>query len=125
MNIFTVPKSVAMHENLAEEILRKFQVGKQELPDFKSDAERKIFLQHQRYNLIHLTPEGEIKITRKGEKALNYGVEKFLTREKLKERLIIDALYRKNEQKWIYFVIIPVLLILCFLLVFMNIIFFL
>ncbi|MEG9328466.1 hypothetical protein V6B16_11020 [Salinimicrobium catena] len=101
-----------MKENVEEHVLRIFQDKVLALPQFNSEKEKKIFLQLQQYNLIYITPEGAITITKKGKAALNFGVEKFIVLERFEEKLLKDAMNREVERKWIYFAVIPFILIL-------------
>lgn len=103
-----------MKEKLEESVLQKFKNGVHSLPSFEDENEKKIFLQLQKYNLIYTTPEGLFVITKRGKDALAYGVEKFLALERFEERLIKDSMSRGTERKWIFFAIIPLILILSF-----------
>lgn len=100
-----------MRKNLQDQILRLFQNGVKELPEFKNQ-EKKIFLQLQKYNLIHATPAGIFQLTRKGEEALKGDVEKYILMEKLEERLIKDSFKERRMQRIIFFVLVPIILIL-------------
>ncbi|SDL29638.1 hypothetical protein SAMN04488034_103106 [Salinimicrobium catena] len=101
-----------MKENVKEHVLRIFQDKVCSMPQLNSEKEIKIFLQLQKYNLIYVTPEGAITITKKGKAALKFGVEKYIVLERFEEKLLKDAMNREIERKWIYFAAIPLILIL-------------
>lgn len=101
-----------MNDDLEKDFLLQFQKGLKDLPAFKSEKEKNIFLQLQKYNLIYMTPEGVFVISRRGNEALKYGVKKFLTLERFEERLLKDSLTRETERKWIFFAIIPIIILL-------------
>lgn len=105
-------KTNLIGNNLPEQILRQFQNGIKNLPDFENQQEEKIFLQLQKYNLLYVTPEGIFRITKKGEKALKGDVEKYITLERFEERLVKDSLKKSVEQKIILFAVVPIIILL-------------
>lgn len=88
-----------MEKNLSEQMLRQFQDGIKQLPEFKTEEEEKIFLQLQKYNLIHITTEGFFRITRKGQEALKGNVENYLFLESFEEKLIKDSFKKTQSRK--------------------------
>ena len=103
-----------MKDDLEKNFLLKFQRGNFQTPTFDCEEEKKIFLQLQKYSLIYMTPKGVWTISRRGREALDYGAKKFLTLERFEERLIKDSYRRGIERKWLYFAIIPLILLLSF-----------
>lgn len=101
-----------MENNVEENILLKFQNGLMKPPTFENENERKVFLQFQKYNLIYMNPAGYWVISKRGKEALKYGVKKFLTLERFEEQLVKKSLNRETERKWIFYAIIPLILIL-------------
>ena len=101
-----------MENKLEENILLEFQKGLMKSPTFVNENERKVFLQFQKYNIIYMNPDGDWVISRRGKEALKYGVKKFLTLERFEEKLVKKSLNRETERKWIFFAIIPLILIL-------------
>ena len=99
-------------ENASEQVLRQFEVGKKEMPQWNNEEDKKIFLQLQKYNLIHLTPEGIIKLTTKGVEALKKDVDNYLYLERYQQRLERESFRRTTEEKLILFVIIPMIFFL-------------
>lgn len=117
---FCLPKLLKislMEKSPEEEMLRKFAGSMSEFPKFKNAYEEKIFLQLQKYNLIYVTVEGVFKLTKKGEEALRTDVQKFISLERFEERLVKDSLRRNIERKWLYFAVIPLIVLLAILLV--------
>lgn len=113
LDIFANPNPInLMNENLEEQVLLKFKNGLEKVPVFENKNEQKIFLQLQKYNLIYVTTDGIFTLSKKGKEALKYGVDEFLVLERFEERLIKDSLTRGIERKWLYFAIIPIILIL-------------
>lgn len=107
-----------MEANAEREMLLKFSEGIKEIPRFSSAQEEKIFLQLQKYNLIYVTPQGVFKTTKKGEEAIRTDVKKFITLERFEERLIKDSLRREIEKKWLYFAVVPLIILLTLFLIF-------
>lgn len=103
-----------MNDDLETAFLLKFQKEEIKTPTFYHKEEKKIFLQLQKYSLIYMTPEGIWTISKRGKEALSYGVKKFLTLERFEEKLIKDSFTRNVERKWIYFAVIPLILLLSF-----------
>lgn len=110
-----------MKENLEEKLLQQFESGMKNIPCFEKEKEKKIFLQLQKYNLIHVNKEGVFIITKKGKEALKFGVEKLLVMERFEERLIKDSFSRGTERKWIFFAIIPLIILLSLFMLFLQI----
>ncbi|MFD0977098.1 hypothetical protein [Salinimicrobium gaetbulicola] len=107
-----------MEPNLEREVLLKFENGIEDIPHFRSTAEEKIFLQLQKYNLIYATPRGVFIISQKGREALRSDVKKFISLERFEERLVKDSLRREIEKKWLYFAVVPLIILLTFFLIF-------
>lgn len=103
-----------MEPNLERELLLKFVNGINEIPNFRSTHEEKIFLQLQKYNLIYVTPQGVFTISQKGKEALQSDVKKFISLERFEERLVKDSLRREIEKKWLYFALVPLIMLLTF-----------
>ncbi len=101
-----------MKDSLEEEVLFKFKNGPMKVPTFENENEKKVFLQFQKYSLIYMTPDGNWTISKRGKEALKFGVEKFLALERFEERLVKESLNRETERKWIFFAIIPLILVL-------------
>lgn len=107
-------------KNLPEQILLQFQLGVKELPEFKK-KEKKIFLQLQKYNLLYATPEGIFKLTKKGEEALKGDVEKHIILERFEEKLIKDSFKEIRMQKIIFFILIPLILLMVIALIIFSV----
>ena len=121
MITFEPPKSLKyckMERNPERELLLKFSGGIKEIPHFRNTHEEKIFLQLQKYNLIYVTPQGVFKTTKKGEEAIGTDVKKFITLERFEERLVKDSLRREIERKWLYFAVVPLIILLTLILIF-------
>ncbi|MCM8569365.1 hypothetical protein NE848_08240 [Gramella jeungdoensis] len=101
-----------MKDNIEEEVLLKFQKGQIKAPILENENEKKIFLQLQKYSLIYMTPEGVWVVSQKGKNALKYGVQKFLTLERFEERIVKKSMSRETERKWIFFAVIPLIVVL-------------
>lgn len=101
-----------MKDNLEEDVLLKFQTGLMRPPVFENENEKKLFLQFQKYNLIYMNPDGDWTISQRGKEAIKYGVKKFLSLERFEERLVKKSMSRETERKWIFFAIIPLIVIL-------------
>ena len=121
---FAVPKSLIINKmelDVERVMLLKFADGINEIPEFRSTHEEKIFLQLQKYNLIYVTPDGIFKTTQKGQEALKTDVCKFISLERFEERLVKDSLHREIEKKWLYFAVVPLIILLTLLVVFTQI----
>lgn len=110
-----------MEFNPEREMLLKFSDGLKEIPSFENSQEEKIFLQLQKYNLIYVTPDGIFKTTKKGVEAIQTDVKEFITLERFEERLVKDSLRREIERKWLYFAVVPLILLLTLILIFSQI----
>lgn len=103
--------NVLLKMNIAskDEMLRYFNTGRN-MPELKCEEEEKLFLQLQRYNLIEVNPQGKLIMTKRGNDALSYGVEKYLTLERYEKRLITDGFRTKTAGNLIAWVIVPLVL---------------
>ena len=89
-----------MNTSSQDKMLKSFNVGR-DMPNLETEEEKKLFLQLQRYNLIEVNPEGKFIITKRGNDALSFGVEKYLSLEKYEKRLITDAFRTRTAGKWL------------------------
>lgn len=80
-----------------------------QLPEINSDAEKLIFRELQRYDLVRVNSQGEWVITRKGEEALKIGVKTYIKSEKFEDRLAKDA-PRLKRQKNILLLLVVLLM---------------
>ena len=110
-----------MERNSCKLMIKQFEKGRKVLPEFQNEEEEKLFLQLQKYNLIHLTPQGVLVITRKGREALKTDVEKYLYLERYEQRLIKDSMRTSLASKWLFFAVIPIIVLVAMYLVFLLI----
>ena len=93
-----------------DKMLSFFGIGR-EMPILKTEKERSILLQLWKYNLIEENPEGKFVITKRGNDALSFGVENFLTLERYEKRGIRDGFRTKTAEKWLFLILVPLIML--------------
>ena len=87
------------------------------LPEINSEADKRIFRELQRYNLLRVNSQGDWVVTRKGEVALKMGVKAYMKTEKFEEQLAREAPGLKTQRNLLLIVSVLLIGFLVFLLI--------